>query len=66
MKICQAVANSVNFRWFGGWKPISFTLLWEPVDPELILVMRPFDRHAEFAGQTGSGTRVIDMGMGDQ
>ena len=50
----------------GGWKPISLPLLWELVDPELILVMRPLDRHAEFAGQTGGGTGVIDMGMGDQ
>jgi hypothetical protein len=41
-------------------------LLRHPVDPELIVSMRPFDRQAKTFRQVGNPPYVIDVAMRDQ
>ena len=36
------------------------------VDPEAILFVRPFDRHAELLGENAGAAAMVDMAVGQQ
>src|SRR4051812_41609782 len=41
-------------------------VLFEPFDPEAVLLMRTLDWHAEFVGEDASAAAMIDMAVGEQ
>ena len=45
---------------------VFLAILLEPVDPEQIVLVRAFDRHAEFLGEHAGLAAMVDMAVGHQ
>ena len=46
--------------------PYLRAVLGEPVDPEAVVLVRPFDRDAELLGEDAGLAAMVDMAVGQQ
>ena len=46
--------------------PYLRAVLCQPRDPEAVLFVRPFDRHAELFGENAGAAAMVDMAVGQQ